>query len=416
MRFLLLIFFNVFVLEIIAQCNGPRYKTFVFDEIAVTNDITYGENINVSNELQSLEMDVYRPASDPEPERALIILAHGGSFIFGNKQDLEAVAIDYARLGYVAVSIEYRLGLTENIFVQLPDSADVTAAVARGVQDMRAAVRWFVKDATEGDNQFNIDVNNIFVGGFSAGGVIVNHALYLDKEEEWPPFGPEHIGLEGGPEGNSGNQGYDYEIKAGINIAGALGDTTWIQPGDEPMASFHGTEDDVVPFGYDIVTIAIPPFNLEVGYIFGSSIVHEQLDNLGILNCFTPYQGQGHVPENSNPLYADTTFIKSRNFLATLICEESLSCNYEELFTSLSSLEKESISIQAFPNPFTASFSLGFNSDLEADIFVFDGTGKQVGQYAGYHSGSLLKWMINPKGFICYVLFLGMVTKPVFAW
>jgi len=47
----------------------------------------------------------------------------------------------------------------------------------------------------------------------------------------------------------SGHAEYSSQVKGIISIAGAIGDTTWIEQGDLPAFLSHGSEDTVVPFG-----------------------------------------------------------------------------------------------------------------------------------------------------------------------
>ncbi|MCP2936962.1 hypothetical protein NK983_30165, partial [Salmonella enterica subsp. enterica serovar Typhimurium] len=70
-----------------AQC-GDRYKEEVFQNFTVTTD-TYSTANNAV-----LLVDVYQPAGDVETSRPLIIMAHGGSFVGGNKtQDPTVVSL-----------------------------------------------------------------------------------------------------------------------------------------------------------------------------------------------------------------------------------------------------------------------------------------------------------------------------------
>jgi acetyl esterase/lipase len=337
-----------------AQCVGPRYQTEIFDEVTVTSDIAYGSNTNIYNLNEELKLDVYEPSGDLATGRALIIFAHGGSFVFGDKADAAMVQIgtDFAKMGYVTASINYRLGLTPNLLTDLPDSVDAYAAIIRGVHDMKAAIRWFKKDVFEGDNQFNIDPYKILIAGFSAGGFIVLHQAYLDEESEWPTFDSSVLGVDGGIEGNSGNEGYSTDFVGGLSLAGALGDTSWIQPGDEPMMSTHGTEDEVVPYGTDTISFSLGFVTINLSVVDGSSSVHERLDNVGVPNCFTSYEGQGHVPESGLGAYYDTTYVKARNFFYSLFCQDVINCEYEELITGIDDLTKAS-QLKVYPNPFT---------------------------------------------------------------
>ncbi len=117
--------------------------------------------------------------------------------------------------------------------------------------------------------------------------------------------------MEGGIEGESGNAGYSTEFVGGLSLAGAIGDTSWINTGDEPMMSTHGTEDNVVPYGTDTLSFSLGPITLNIAVVNGSSTVHERLDNAGVPNCFTSWEGQGHVPEAAMGAYYDTTFVKA---------------------------------------------------------------------------------------------------------
>ena len=379
MRYLIILGFLLVSVSGSGQCDPLRYKTYIFDEVSVTSDIVYGSNTNIFEENEELLMDVYTPAGDEAQDRALVIIAHGGSFLLGDKSDEGVVefAGKLARMGYVAASINYRLGLSTNMFLDPPDSLDAMAAVVRGMHDMKAAIRWFRKNVEIGGNQYGIDPEMVFIAGFSAGGFIVNQLAYLDQEDEMPEFTPDMPGLEGGIAGNSGNPGYGDEVIAGLNVAGALIDTAWIQPGDERLISTHGTADDVVPFGYDTLSINFPGIEIVLGPVYGSSVIHERLDNLGIPNCFTAYQGQGHVPESNDPAYFDTTFVKTRNFFSSIICNETENCEYEELVTGITAITTGPGSVSVYPNPFTSSITIESDkAEYKAgyyEIFGIDG-------------------------------------------
>jgi Esterase/lipase len=60
----------------------------------------------------TLEMDIYTPAGAPDTTRPLLLMMHGGSFFIGNKAEPGQAGWCryFASLGYVAVSIDYRLG------------------------------------------------------------------------------------------------------------------------------------------------------------------------------------------------------------------------------------------------------------------------------------------------------------------
>ena len=316
-----------------AQCPGNRYHDYDFPITpSKTADVVYGSNVRETGTTQTLLMDVYQPTGDVSTSRALVIVAHGGSFIGGAKNAADVVPIcnDLAKLGYVAVSIEYRLGMNNFPFPG-PDSADATESVMRAVHDGRAAVRYFRKNARIGGNTYKIDTNNIFFAGVSAGGFMGLHMAYLDVLSEYPNYiDTLQPGLLGGVEGMSGSQGYPSEVKAVVNICGAIGDTAWIKPGDEPVLSFHGTNDNTVPYGSAIIVLSGFYPLLEVD---GSASINAQVDALGIENCFETFEAADHTPEVSGgtattqAAYYDTIITITRNFLEHFTCGIPLDCN-----------------------------------------------------------------------------------------
>ncbi|MCK6649867.1 MAG: alpha/beta hydrolase fold domain-containing protein [Bacteroidia bacterium] len=309
-----------------AQCAGNRYHDYVFPSApTITSNIQYGSNLKFNGQNQNLLLDVYEPTGDTSTSRALVIMAHGGSFIGGSKTGSDVVNLckDLARLGYVVASIEYRVGMT-NFPAPGPDSSDATEAVMRAVHDGRAAVRYFRKNADVGGNTYKIDVNNIYFAGVSAGGFIALQVAYLDDIAEFPTYIDTvgQSGLGGGVEGLSGNPGYSSDVNAIVNICGAIGDTAWMQAGDEPVLNFHGTNDGTVPYGSDIITLAgIFP----IMPVDGSFSVDAKADELGLINCFEIYEGKDHVPHVGTTAtalaYYDTTLTITRNFLEHFTCD-----------------------------------------------------------------------------------------------
>ncbi len=94
-----------------AQCPSGRYivKSFAVDTI---KDILYGSNTATSGTgTTNLYMDIYQPSGDVLPERPLVIFAHGGTFIAGDRKttDMIKICAGLAQRGYVCASIEYRL-------------------------------------------------------------------------------------------------------------------------------------------------------------------------------------------------------------------------------------------------------------------------------------------------------------------
>jgi len=320
---LALLFINV----LHSQCENGRYRNQLFPVVTTNSDIVYGQNLTYDGQTQDLLLDVYKPSGDIQTSRPLVIFAHGGYFVGGDKADesVKPICEELAKMGYVTASIGYRLGIP----IQLPLDAPFMEAIMRAVHDMRAAVRFFRKSVDIDGNPYGIDPNEIYVGGVSAGGFISLHLAYLDEDEVPANINTSNPGLGGGLEGNSGNPGYSSEIKGIISIAGAIGDTLWIESGDVPAFLSHGSEDSVVPFGSDTLSL----FGLfDVAEVDGSSSIHAKLNDLNIENCFEIYWGQDHVPQQDIEMYFDTTLSIVSNFLSHLICPATpLDCEYREL-------------------------------------------------------------------------------------
>jgi para-nitrobenzyl esterase len=332
-----------------AQCAGNRYTKQIFSTVNVTSDVLYGSNYSSTGvALEDLLLDVYEPSGDTETMRPLLILEHGGSFILGSKEDGDVASLseDFAKMGYVCSSISYRLGIAG--FPFSIDSVGATEAVVRAYHDMKAAIRFFWKDARENGNTYGIDTNNIFIGGSSAGGFAAVHVAYLDELSEMPAYvDTTQAGLGGGLEGNSGNPGYPSEVKGVINLAGALRDTAWIKPGDLPLLSMHSTNDGTVPYGTSIVSV----MGISIGLLVsGSSDIHNRLNDVGVTNCFYSVDGTAHPVHNGSAAYYDTTVMYMRNFLSSYVCATPLDCFGTDGIVGLDEVKNEG-QIKIYPNP-----------------------------------------------------------------
>jgi poly(3-hydroxybutyrate) depolymerase len=287
-------------------CATGRYATDVFQNYTTTSDVTYGQNNSWNGAATTLKMDVYQPTGDTEMNRPLLLLVHGGSFIGGSKTDGDVVTMcqKFAKKGYVTASIDYRLGFFPF------DSANAVKAVVRAVQDLRASVRYFYKDKQTTDT-YKIDTNNIYVGGSSAGAITALHLAYLNQECEVADYlNQATITQLGGLEGTSGNPGYSSNVKGVLNGCGALARYSWLEAGDVPVASVHGTNDGTVKYNRGIVNPGTP-----LMYLDGSRMVHERACAVGVENQFYTFLGAPHVPYAGNAAYMDTTVNFFRDFL-----------------------------------------------------------------------------------------------------
>ncbi len=275
-------------------CTSQRYKQRVFPNVQKTSDILYATvqslpsvYINETQTVsQNLFLDVWQPAGDTLQKRPLVILAYGGAFVLGTKNDadIQAACDSLAHLGYVTASIQYRLGLN-------PSSASSgERAVYRATQDYAAAVRYFKNFASV----YKIDTSAIFVGGCSAGSFAAMHMAY-GEDDERPASSYASGGLFPAPDlgciNCSGNSyPFSHKVRGVINMWGALGYLTWIEPNDPPIVSFHGDADPLVPYtqGFPFTVGATLPM------VYGSAKIYERTQQLGIHHEFYTYASALH--------------------------------------------------------------------------------------------------------------------------
>lgn len=317
----------MFLIIIIAQtiysqdeCSGDRYRDEIFNEVQVTSNILYGGNYNPNiwgqNEWQNLYLDIYEPVGDDLENRPLVFFLFGGSFVAGSKTngDIVELCTRFAKMGYVASAIDYRL--TSDL-IWFPNSETAYRATAKGIHDLKGAIRWFRMN-DELDNDYRVDTERIYAGGVSAGAIVAVNAAYLDQESEIPSNLVNYINENGGLDGNSGNPEYDSQFYGVINLCGAVGNNEWIITGDIPIVSIHGTEDTIVPYGEGLITLF--GLNMEV---FGSFVINETMLELGNNSALYTFVGEDHNPFNNSDIAMDITIDFARDFMKDIVCPVS---------------------------------------------------------------------------------------------
>lgn len=354
------------------DCSSARFDTEVFANLDTTNNVVFGSNFDYNGVSTTLTMDIYQPQGDTMAARPLIVWAHGGSFLSGTKNDLDVQQLceHFAKRGYVCASINYRLGIAFPY-----NQANTTASVFRAVQDMKAAIRFFRKDAAT-TNDYMIDPNVIFAGGSSAGAFTALHLAYLNEYIELPAT--IDTSVLGDMEGNSGNAGYSSEVNAVIDLCGALGDKTWMKITDVPVVAMHGTADAVVPYATDVINLmGIFP----IMQVDGSYSICAYADSIGQINQMYTYFGADHVPYYSNAAYMDTTVRFVSNFLFTRLgCTPSDPEPLPNTFNVTTAIDELSGSFTVYPNPSSSDFTVSLKNSSEkiTSVKVLDLAGKTV--------------------------------------
>lgn len=284
---------------------SQRFLTPQFEAVTEVLDVQYGFNFNYKGDSTQLYLDLYMPLGDTMAKRPVVILAHGGSFIQGNKRSTDMIAIctALAKRGYVVASIQYRIGI--NIAGGNTLEKEFQQAAWRGAQDGRAAIRFLRKHIASG-NLWKLDSDHFYSGGVSAGGIIALQAECLDLVSELSPIGLDTNTI-GGIEGNSGNPGYSWRVNGIVNLCGALGNVNWLANNTNiSICNMHGDLDKTVPYKSDYYKF----FNSPVVFLQGSFSVDSAARMKAMNTRLYTFNGADHVPfvgaTASNLAYMDT--------------------------------------------------------------------------------------------------------------
>ena len=252
---------------VLAGCMVPRppgdsplrYRDQVFNTVTVTRDLQYGSAPDSNGNPVALKLDVYQPSGDTQTNRPAVVWVHGGSFCCGDKTSPEIVdeATTFAKLGYVAVSINYRLlAPAGSCSGSTAGSSTCVTAALEAKHDAQAAVRWLRANAAK----YRIDAGRIGIGGSSAGAITATL-----------------VGVFSEDVGSSGNPGYSSTVRGFQSLSGGVPGGILVGAGDAPGLLLHGTADPVVPYQWSADTAAA-------------------LLNAGVAAFLEPLDGAGHVP------------------------------------------------------------------------------------------------------------------------
>ena len=343
-----LLFFS-FQFQTSAQDCGTtgRYKDSIFETVTKTTGILFGRNsatkygstaaANTDYPAQDLLLDFYQPAGDPAVKRPLVILAFGGGYVSGSRTDMDSIATAFAKKGYAAAAIDYRLINTTVPFdllplLSAPDARKLEIlrdVIIKASADVRAAVRFFKHDAATA-NTYRIDPTKIFVGGASAGSIAALEAAYVDNVNEDPNL-TATFAANGGYEGNTDLPGnpligtYTSTGIAGvINIAGAVLDTAVIDSNDPPVYSAQGSLDEVIPYQSGGFATSV---NTPLGQValtipvtfYGAQAITTRATNIGLRSLLLTIPGGDHASPGMHPTI-DTIVAQSSAFMQSIIC------------------------------------------------------------------------------------------------
>ncbi len=215
----------------------------------------------------------------------VIIIFHGGGFAdcsgvndgSGSEQtgdDVITICEEFARKGFVAIDAEYRRGVyVDGTYV----TAQQPLAIYRAQQDARGVIRCVIQrqkyqTAHTQTDEYKVDINNIFLGGNSAGSVTAMLCAYYYRQTKIDSILPGVRTALGSsidanyydPDVNNPNDSYnrvlDYRpyIKGVLNDWGnafihkayAINPVSFMLNNDgykPPIVSFHGNLDGTLP-------------------------------------------------------------------------------------------------------------------------------------------------------------------------
>lgn len=242
-----------------------------------------------SNHADQLMLDLYIPEDD-QKAKPLVVLFHGGGYIYGSKENSIIVqyAKDLARAGFVTASVNYRYldfsSLKSLAKLAMHNEAHVKKTIYNSLRDARAALAFLASRSSE----FEVDPNNIFIGGFSAGAIIALNTTLLSDKEAQSFFGAQYQG--GLDDLANGRLHHDYRIKGIISLAGAMFRGSDLDDSDPPMLLMHGTNDLILspwkrrPFEKFIkdYELTLPGLSYELGAVTQRDQQVEEITLFGI--------------------------------------------------------------------------------------------------------------------------------------
>ncbi|MCC7244408.1 MAG: T9SS type A sorting domain-containing protein [Saprospiraceae bacterium] len=309
-----------------------RYYHQVFSGVNVTSNVPYGQNTTVlaypTLINQPLIMDVYQPIGDTATARPVVLYLHTGNFLpfkgpdgsvgfngacGGTLRDSSVIeaCTRLAKMGYVACAVDYRLGWNPLAQSDVERRYGIINAAYRGIQDVRTCIRYFRRSVAEQNNPWKVDTDRITIWGQGTGGYLTLNCNSLDNYFKIPlasggKFLWDHDQNPGTPPvpmvvpqvngdiygttvgvipgttdtlSRINHFGYSSEHHLAINMAGAMADSAWVDPGQKPLISFHVPYDNLSPYDEGLVTV--PGTNLQVVKVQGSYAIQQMQEAMG---------------------------------------------------------------------------------------------------------------------------------------
>ena len=251
----------------------------------VIHKVGIKENQKFLDEGRNERMDLYYPA-DPQPGEKFpgIVIIHGGGWTSGIRNAAREINIgsNLARMGYVCISIDYRLATTGNL-----KKYGKTFPV--NVQDCKTAVQWLRVNA----EKLHVDPAKIGCIGGSAGGHLAAMLATAGPDVGLDPQAP--------------YPGIDSSVQACVNLYG-VSDFTWdpkklkknrtLVMGSTPKTDLENWKrmSPIHLVGPKTAPMLLLHGNADTSVDYHQSVrMKEALDKAGVPNDLILIDGIGHV-------------------------------------------------------------------------------------------------------------------------
>jgi poly(3-hydroxybutyrate) depolymerase len=370
--------------------NDSRFTNatyFTDGQISSQLNVNYGNAVDWQGNNVALKLDAYYPtlSIDTLPLRPLILMVHGGGLIGGDKINYTRVCKEFAKRGFVAITINYRLGLNCNT-----DTISEEKAKYRAQQDINAAFRYVSANASI----LRVDTSWMFIGGGSAGSVASLGVVYI-SQSEWNTFTPILQTLLGNLNSSGNSLTNTFNIKGVFNDWGAMLKTS-MQPAEMlPMVSFHGDADSTVAIDS---TFGGGCIHVEKSY--GSRAMHNLLLANGVCSDLSVKPGGGHGVYQDSMFGTPFRVGRAACFFKSLFCNNCSSFYQTDSITancSVTTSIDNSVTvnkIQIYPNPFIDKITIS-NIEGNETFLLFNQFGQII--YSG-HSIQTQDFFELPQG------------------
>lgn len=208
--------------------------------VEMISEVVYARSGN-----RDLKLDLFLPQRGAGPFAAVVYI-HGGGWRSGSRRQFYGYAAQMATIGFVGVTIDYRL------------SAEAKYPAA--VEDCRTAIRWLRANAA----RYDVDPTRIGVAGQSAGGhlaallgVIADTTLQVRAVAAFNPV----LDLPAAAQSNPSEAG--TAITSFLGAPYVENPDLWKQASplahvsrnSAPMLLLHGTADSTVPYSQSVAML-----------------------------------------------------------------------------------------------------------------------------------------------------------------